>query len=258
MLRSLPPHGGESPDIVAGHARRQCLRRNGSRASRPRQARPIQSDKQWRFDNNSNRFRLENDDEHQSNTSGECAEHAARCGRRTGGRYRQLALVTAAKQGASADVQSILSSDGKQEIVATQGGAALILGGLAQRQGDGRSALERRRKPEGGERIRRDGALCGRGLLGSGRDQEASRGRGRSQYGAASGETPLMSAARKGNVDTVRALLDAGANPRRAGKEWRTDGPDVGGSGRLLRGHRGARAAQGRRQRPFQDPEAPR
>src|SRR6516165_10288987 len=35
-------------------------------------------------------------------------------------------LVTAVKQGRSADVQSILNSEAKREIVATQGGAALI------------------------------------------------------------------------------------------------------------------------------------
>jgi hypothetical protein len=35
-------------------------------------------------------------------------------------------LVTAAKQGRQADVQSILKSDAKQDIVAAQGGAALI------------------------------------------------------------------------------------------------------------------------------------
>ncbi len=36
-------------------------------------------------------------------------------------------LVTAAKQGDRAAVQSILSGPAKQEIAATQGGAALIL-----------------------------------------------------------------------------------------------------------------------------------
>ena len=43
-----------------------------------------------------------------------------------------------------------------------------------------------------------------------------------------SGETPLMEAARRGNLATVRALLAGGANPNAQESQWRTDRPDVG------------------------------
>ncbi len=94
------------------------------------------------------------------------------------------ALVTAAKQGRQADVQSILKSDAKQEIVATQGGAALIWAAAHNDKAMVDLLLERRREPEGDERLRRDGALCSRGLLGPGRDKEPPRRRRRPQSGA--------------------------------------------------------------------------
>jgi ankyrin repeat protein len=122
-------------------------------------------------------------------------------------------LVTAAKQGRQADVQSILKGDAKQEIVAAQGGAALIWAASHNDKAMVDLLLSAGANPKavndfGATALYaaadfKDPAVT-KSLLAAGADPNVA---------LISGETPLMSAARKGNADTVRALLEAGADP---------------------------------------------
>ena len=101
----------------------------------------------------------------------------------------------------------------KKDVVGGEGTAALDLGGLPQRRGDGRSSLARRRRREAANEFgatalyaaaeQADPAMAVK-LLAAGANPNAA---------LMSGETPLMAAAGRGNLATVRALLAGGADP---------------------------------------------
>jgi len=122
-------------------------------------------------------------------------------------------LVTAAKQGDRAAVQSILSGPTKQEIAAKEGGAALIWAASHNDKEMVELLLSAGANPKA---VNEFGATAlyaaadfadptiTKALLAAGADPNAA---------LASGETPVMAAAREGHVATVRALLDGGADP---------------------------------------------
>jgi len=122
-------------------------------------------------------------------------------------------LVTAVKAGDRAGVQSMLSGAAKQEIVATQGGAALIWAAsrndkemvdlLLSAGANAKAVNEFGATALYAAADFADPAVTKR-LLAAGADPNVA---------LKSGETPVMTAARKGNAATVRALLEAGADP---------------------------------------------
>jgi len=124
-----------------------------------------------------------------------------------------LALVTAAKQGDRAAVQSILSGPAKQEIAAAQGGAALLWAAsrndkemvdlLLSAGADPKAANEFGATALYAAAEFDDPAITKR-LLAAGADPNMA---------LLSGETPVMTAAREGHVATAHALLEAGADP---------------------------------------------
>jgi uncharacterized protein len=122
-------------------------------------------------------------------------------------------LVTAAKQGDRAAVQSILSGPAKQEITAAQGGAALIWAASHNDKEMVDLLLSAAANPKAVNEFGASALYAAadfadptitKALLAAGADPNAA---------LASGETPVMAAAREGHVATVRALLDGGADP---------------------------------------------
>jgi ankyrin repeat protein len=122
-------------------------------------------------------------------------------------------LVTAAKQGDRAAVQSILSSPAKQEITAKEGGAALIWAASHNDKEMVDLLLSAGANPKAVNEFGASALYAAadfadptitKALLAAGADPNAALG---------SGETPVMAAAREGHVATVRALLEGGADP---------------------------------------------
>jgi len=123
-----------------------------------------------------------------------------------------LSLVTAAKKGDRVAVQSLLNSSAKKEIAGPEGAAALVWAAsrndmemvdlLLRAGADVKGANE-----FGATALyaaaAHPAALTAK-LLAAGANPNA---------GLLSGETPLMEASRRGNLETVRALLSAKADP---------------------------------------------
>jgi len=124
-----------------------------------------------------------------------------------------MSLVTAAKQGDRAAVQSLVSGSAKQDVAGAQGTAALVwaatrndlqMADLLIRAGANvKAANEFGATALYAAAEHADPAMAVK-LLAAGADANVA---------LMSGETPLMVAAGRGNVETVRVLLSGGANP---------------------------------------------
>jgi len=124
-----------------------------------------------------------------------------------------MSLVTAAKQGDRAAVQSLLTGRTKQSVAGTEGTAALVwavtrndpamVDMLLKAGANVKSANEFGATPVYAAAAQSDPALTVK-LLAAGADANTP---------LMSGETPLMAAASRGNVETVKALLKGGAKP---------------------------------------------
>jgi len=124
-----------------------------------------------------------------------------------------MSLVTAAKQGDRAAVQSLLSGRAKQDVAGAEGTAALVwaatrndlaMADLLLRAGaDAKAANELGATALYAAAAHGDPAMTEK-LLAAGADANTP---------LMSGETPLMEAAGRGNLATVRALLSNNANP---------------------------------------------
>jgi ankyrin repeat protein len=124
-----------------------------------------------------------------------------------------MSLVTAAKQGDRAAVQSLLNGRAKQEVAGAEGTAALVwaatrndlaIADLLLRAGaDVKAANEFGATALYAAAAHSDPAMTAK-LLAAGADANTP---------LTSGETPLMEAAGRGNLATVRALLSNKANP---------------------------------------------
>jgi ankyrin repeat protein len=124
-----------------------------------------------------------------------------------------VSLVTAAKQGDRAAVQSVLSGRAKHAVAGAEGTAALVwaatrndlaMADLLLRAGANvKAANEFGATPLYAAVAHADPAMTER-LLAAGADPNAA---------LMSGETPLMEAARRGNLADVRVLLANHANP---------------------------------------------
>lgn len=124
-----------------------------------------------------------------------------------------LSLATAAKQGDSAAVQTLLNGRGKQTVTGQDGTAALVWAAtrndMAMADALLRAGANARAANEFGATAiyaaaeHSDPAMVKR-LLAAKADPNIA---------LPSGETPLMTAASRGNLETVRALLQGGANP---------------------------------------------
>jgi ankyrin repeat protein len=124
-----------------------------------------------------------------------------------------ISLVTAAKEGDRAAVQSLLSNRAKGGVTGAEGTGALVwaasrndkdMTDLLLRAGaNAKAANEFGATPLYAAAEQSDPAMAEK-LLAAGADPNMA---------IMSGETPLMAAAGRGNVDTVRALLKGGANP---------------------------------------------
>jgi uncharacterized protein len=122
-------------------------------------------------------------------------------------------LVTAAKEGDRAAVQSLLAGRSKEDIAGAEGTTALVwaatrndvaMADLLLRAGANvKTANEFGATALYAAAAHQDPAMAER-LLTAGADPNAA---------LMSGETPLMEAARRGNLATVRALLSKRANP---------------------------------------------
>ena len=122
-------------------------------------------------------------------------------------------LVTAAKEGDRAAVQSLLNGRAKQDIAGAEGTAALVwaatrndlaMADLLLRAGANvKAANEFGATALYAAAAHQDPAMAAK-LLAAGADPNTA---------LMSGETPLMEAARRGNLATVRALLSNKANP---------------------------------------------
>jgi ankyrin repeat protein len=127
-----------------------------------------------------------------------------------------MSLVTAAKQGDRAAVQSLLSGPGKKEAATAQGTAALVwavtrndtamVDMLLKAGVNVKAANEFGATPVYAAASLEDPSMAAK-LLAAGGDPNMA---------LMSGETPLMAAASRGNVETVKALLKGGANPNAA------------------------------------------
>jgi len=125
-------------------------------------------------------------------------------------------LVTAAKQGDRAAVQSLVNGGAKRAVAGAEGTAALVwaatrndlaMADMLLRAGANvKSANEFGATPLYAAAAHADPAMTEK-LLAAGADANTP---------LASGETPLMEAARRGNMATVRALLSNHANPNAA------------------------------------------
>ena len=123
-------------------------------------------------------------------------------------------LVNAAKQGDRAAMQSLLNGPAKEEVTGAQGAAALIaaaargdveMADLLLRAGaDPKAANEYSATALYAAAAENADSAITKKLLAAGADPNVA---------LPSGETPLMQAARLGNVETVRALLASGADP---------------------------------------------
>ena len=124
-----------------------------------------------------------------------------------------LSLVTAAKQGDRAAVQSLLQSRAKKDVAGPEGTAALVwaatrndlaMADLLLRAGaNAKAANEFGATPLYAAAAHVDPAMTVK-LLAAGADPNIP---------LMSGETPLMEAAQRGNLAVVRALLASHANP---------------------------------------------
>ena len=124
-----------------------------------------------------------------------------------------LSLVTAAKQGDRAAVQSLVTGRAKHDVAGPEGTAALVwaatrndlaMADLLLRAGANvKGANEFGATPLYAAAAHVDPAMTAK-LLAAGADANAA---------LMSGETPLMEAARRGNLATVRVLLSNHANP---------------------------------------------
>ena len=122
-------------------------------------------------------------------------------------------LVTAAKDGDRAAVQSLVNGQAKRAVAGTEGTAALVwaatrndlaMADLLLRAGaNAKAANEFGATPLYAAAAHPDPAMAEK-LLAAGADPNAS---------LMSGETPLMEASRRGNLATVRVLLAKNANP---------------------------------------------
>jgi len=124
-----------------------------------------------------------------------------------------MSLVTAAKQGDRAAVQSLLNGRAKHDVAGAEGTAALVwaatrndlaMADLLLRAGAAvKAANEFGATALYAAAAHADPAMTAK-LLAAGADANTP---------LMSGETPLMEAARRGNLATVRALLSNNANP---------------------------------------------
>ena len=124
-----------------------------------------------------------------------------------------MSLVTAAKEGDRAAVQTLLKGRTKQDVAGAEGTAALVwaatrndlaMADLLLRAGaNAKAANEFGATALYAAAEHADPAMTVK-LLAAGADANKP---------LMSGETPLMEAARRGNLETVRALLSGGANP---------------------------------------------
>jgi len=124
-----------------------------------------------------------------------------------------LSLVSAAKQGDRAAVQSLLNGPAKQNVAGAEGGAALIWAAsrndlemvdmLLAAGADAKAANEYGATALYAAAGNDDPAMALK-LLAAGANPN---------MGLGSGETPLMLASREGHTATVHALLEAGADP---------------------------------------------
>jgi ankyrin len=124
-----------------------------------------------------------------------------------------MSLVTAAKQGDRATVQSLLNGRTKQSVAGAEGTAALVwavtrtdaamVDMLLKAGANVKVANEFGATPLYAAAEQSNPALAAK-LLAAGADPNTA---------LPSGETPLMAAAQRGDVETVRALLKGGANP---------------------------------------------
>src|SRR5258708_22275584 len=122
-------------------------------------------------------------------------------------------LVNAAKQGDRNAVQSLLNGPTKEEVVAAQGAAALIAAAtrndvamvdlLLRAGADPKAANEYSATALYAAASENADPAITKKLLAAGADPNVA---------LPSGETPLMHAARLGNVETVRVLLASGAD----------------------------------------------
>jgi cytohesin len=124
-----------------------------------------------------------------------------------------VSLVTAAKQGDRAAVQSLVNGSAKQDVAGVQGTGALVWAAtrndaqmvdvLLRAGANVKAANEFGATALYAAAEHADPAMTKK-LLAAGGDPNVA---------LMSGETPLMVAASRGNVETVRALLSGGANP---------------------------------------------
>jgi ankyrin len=124
-----------------------------------------------------------------------------------------MSLVTAARQGDRAAVQSLLNGSAKQTVAGAEGTAALVWAAtrndvamtdlLLKAGANVKAANEFGATALYAAAAQSDPALAAK-LLAAGADPNKA---------LPSGETPLMAAASRGNLETVRALLSGGANP---------------------------------------------
>jgi ankyrin len=122
-------------------------------------------------------------------------------------------LVTAARQGDRATVQSLLTGRAKQSVAGVEGTAALVWAAtrndlamtdlLLKAGANVKAANEFGATALYAAAGNADPAMAAK-LLAAGADPNMA---------LPSGETPLMAAASRGNLETVRALLSGGANP---------------------------------------------
>jgi len=125
-------------------------------------------------------------------------------------------LVTAAKDGDRAAVQTLLNAKGKQGVAGTEGTAALVWAAtrndvamtdlLLKAGASAKAANEFGATALYAASEHSDPTLVTK-LLAAGANPNTA---------LPSGETPLMLAAKRGNVENVRALLKGGANPNTA------------------------------------------
>jgi ankyrin repeat protein len=124
-----------------------------------------------------------------------------------------LSLATAAKQGDSAAVQTLLNGRGKQSVSGPDGTAALV---WAATRNDMQMAELLMRA---GANVRAPNEFGATAIYAAAEHSDPAlvkkllAAKADPNIALPSGETPLMTAASRGNLETVRALLQGGANP---------------------------------------------